>query len=59
VNYKNVEKPESQEEQTEIIWNFLFNFIVHKLHFIDLKIGFILAFIAIMLALLGVLVFRG
>lgn len=59
MNYKNTKKPKAQREQVDLIWDFVFNHLAHKIKFIDLKIGFILAFIAIMLALLGVLVFRG
>jgi len=59
MNYNNTKKPKTQKEQVDLIWDFLFNHLVHKIKFIDLKIGFILAFLTLMLALLSVLIFRG
>jgi hypothetical protein len=57
-NFKNVKKPQKQEEQIDLIWEYLFNYLLHKVRFMDLKIGFILGFITLMLALLGILIFK-
>ena len=56
---KNTNKPESQEEQISVIWDFLFNHLAHRVKFIDLKIAFILGFLTLILALLGVLIVKG
>lgn len=59
MDFKNTKKPESQEEQVSLLWDFVFNFLSHKLRFIDLKIGFVLTLITIILALIGVLILKG
>lgn len=30
MNFKRVEKPKTQKEQIDLMWDFLFNFLMHK-----------------------------
>lgn len=58
MNFKNTKKPKSQEEQIDKMWDFLFHYLAHKVAFMDTKIMFILSFMVLVLALLGVLILR-
>jgi len=48
-------KPESLEEQVSMIWDALYNDVFHKLKFQDIKINFILTFLALLLTALGIM----
>ena len=53
------EKPKTTKEQINMIWDALFNAIPHHLKSQDIRINFILAFMALILAMIGILVVRG
>ena len=59
MNFKNTKKPKTQKEQVDLIWDFLFNHLAHKIRFLDLKVAFILAFLTLVLGLIGVMIIRG
>ncbi len=48
-------KPKSQKEQISMVWDALFNGIIHRVNFQDTKINFILGFMVLILGLLGFL----
>ncbi len=47
------EKPETQEEQINMLWDGVFNHLPHRLAWLNIKINFILTFMAIELGLTG------
>lgn len=47
-----INKPKTQKEMIETMWEFLFNDCWHRLKWQDIKINFILVFMAMVLALL-------
>lgn len=52
-------KPEDKDEQISMIWDALYNHVFHRLKTQDMKINFMFAFIALILALLGILIACG
>ena len=52
------DKPEREDEQISMLWDAVYNHIPHRLDFLNVKINFILAFIALVLALLGVIILK-
>ena len=50
-----IDKPKTQKEQIETMWEFLFNDCWHRLKWQDIKINFILAFMGIVLTLLALI----
>ena len=52
-------KPEDKDQQISMIWDALYNHVFHRLKTQDLKINFIFGFLALILALLGVLIACG
>lgn len=53
------EKPKTQKEQISMLWDAVYNHLPTRLGWIDIKIGFIMGFLGLILALLGVLIMRG
>lgn len=53
------EKPQDRDEQISMIWDALYNHVFHRLKTQDMKINFICGFLALILALLGVLIACG
>jgi len=49
-------KPETIAEQVSMMWDALYNHVPHRLRWQDIKINFILAFMALLLTGLGVVV---
>ncbi len=49
------EKPKSQKDQISMVWDALFNGLIHRVNFQDIKINFILGFMVLILGLLGFL----
>ena len=49
------EKPKTTAGQIDMIWVAVFNAIPHRLKWQDIKINFILAFVALILAGMGIL----
>ena len=52
-------KPKTTKAQIDMIWDALFNEIPHKFKWQDVKINFILVFVALILTMIGILVVRG
>lgn len=52
------QKPETQKEQISTLWDIVCNHLFTKVNTHDIKINFILIFVGLILALLGVLIFR-
>lgn len=59
-------KPPSEKEQISVMWDILANHLPHclqdvydRIHWVDRKLNFILGFMGLVLALLGVLIARG
>ena len=53
------EKPKTTKDQINMIWDALFNAIPHHLKSQDIRINFILAFMALVLGLMAVMLIRG
>jgi len=53
------EKPKTTKEQIDMIWDAIFNAIPHRFKWQDIKINFILAFLALILAFMAVMMIRG
>ena len=51
-------KPPTQKEQIDLIWEFLFNHLTHKVQFLSLKMTFVLIFMGLILGLLGIVIAR-
>jgi len=49
------EKPKTQKAQIDMIWDAVFNSIAHRLKWQDLKITFILGFMVLVLAFMGLM----
>jgi len=49
-------KPDKIEDQVSMLWEACFNHIPSQLHFQELKINFVLMFLGLILALIGVLI---
>lgn len=49
------DKPKTQKAQINMIWDALFNEIPHRLKWQDIKINFILVFVALILTGMGIL----
>lgn len=47
------EKPKTQREQVDTLWDIVANHLWHKMYWLDIKLNFLLAFIAVILTLLG------
>ena len=52
-------KPKSHEEQASTLWDIVNNCIWTKICWLDIKLNFILAFMALVLGLLGIILARG
>lgn len=52
------EKPIGMEEQVDTMWDVLHNHVLTQLNFLGLKVSFALGFLALILALLGVLIIK-
>ena len=48
-------KPKGQKDQISMVWDALFNGVIHRVNFQDIKINFILGFMVLILGLLGFL----
>lgn len=48
------EKPDTQEKKVDMIWDFCFNHLPSRLWFQDIKINFLLALLAILIACFAV-----
>lgn len=59
MNFKDIKKPKTQKEQVDLIWDFLFNHLNHKVKFLDTKITFILSLLAILMVLIAIALARG
>ena len=53
------DKPKTQKGQIDMMWDAIFNAFPHRLKWQDIKINFILTFVALILAMIGILVIRG
>jgi len=51
-------KPKTQRAQIDMMWDALFNGIPHRLKSQDIRINFILAFMALILAFMAVIMIR-
>lgn len=58
-NNKIPEKPKSQKEQVSMLWDAVYNHMFSKLAAHDKMMGFTLAFLALILAFLGILILKG
>lgn len=58
MNWKTPEKPKSQKKQIDILWDVVCNGVMHRLGLLDIKFGFVLALLGVMMAFLAILVFR-
>jgi len=58
-NNKIPEKPKTQKEQISVLWDVVCNHVFSKLSTHDTMMKFILAFTALTLAFLAILVIRG
>lgn len=52
------DKPTKEKEQISMLWDAVWNHLPHQLNFMDTKINFILAFMALLMALVGVAIFK-
>jgi hypothetical protein len=53
------EKPATQKEQISTLWDIVCNHVFTKLYNHDIQLKFILVFLALILAFLAVLVYKG
>ena len=56
MNYKCIKKPTKMSAQIDMVWDELFNHIPSRLRWQDVKLNFLLGFVALILGLLGVLI---
>lgn len=59
MNNKMPKKPKCLEDQMDTLWDIVANHILTRLHWQDVKLNFILAFLALTLALLSIILARG
>ena len=53
------DKPQTMKEQVDMLWDAVYNHIPSKLRWQNVKLNFILTFMALVLALQAVLILRG
>ena len=51
------EKPTRQRDQIDMLWDGVFNHLPTKIKWIDVKVNFLMAFVALILALMGIMVY--
>ncbi len=49
-------KPEKQKDQISMMWDMLFNGLVHRLDWQDKKLAFIIALITLLIAAMGIII---
>ena len=51
-------KPPTMKGQVDTMWDVLHNHVLTQLNFLGIKVSFILGFLALILALLGILIVK-
>lgn len=58
MNHKIPEKPKTQKDQVSVMWDIMCNHLLSWAKWQDVKMRFIMAFLALIIALLGVLILK-